>query len=80
VLFYSTKTLHELAHPQTLTSAIAKRFDHARLKLRRERCDVKRTTCSGLSHDLTILSRNKRHFAPMDLAVVDPYQKLPVGM
>jgi predicted nucleic acid-binding protein len=31
-------------------------------------------------HDLTILSRNKRHFAPMDLAVVDPYQKLPVGM
>ena len=31
-------------------------------------------------HDLTILSRNKRHFAPMDLAVVDPYWKLPVGI
>jgi hypothetical protein len=30
LLFYSTKTLHELAHPQTLASAIAKRFDHAR--------------------------------------------------
>ena len=28
-------------------------------------------------HDLTILSRNKRHFAPMDLAVVDPFEKLP---
>jgi toxin FitB len=30
-------------------------------------------------HDLTILSRNERHFAPMDAVVVDPYQKLPVG-
>ena len=30
-------------------------------------------------HDLTILSRNERHFAPMDVVVVDPYQKLPVG-
>jgi predicted nucleic acid-binding protein len=28
-------------------------------------------------HDLTILSRNKRHFAPMDLAVVDPFEELP---
>ena len=28
-------------------------------------------------HDLTILSRNKRHFAPMDPAVVDPFEKLP---
>ena len=28
-------------------------------------------------HDLTILSRNERHFAPMDVAVVDPFQKLP---
>jgi predicted nucleic acid-binding protein len=28
-------------------------------------------------HDLTILSRNERHFAPMDLAVVDPLEKLP---
>lgn len=30
-------------------------------------------------HDLTILSRNARHFAPMDVAVVDPFQKLPSG-
>jgi predicted nucleic acid-binding protein len=28
-------------------------------------------------HSLTILSRNERHFAPMDVAVVDPFQKLP---
>ncbi len=28
-------------------------------------------------HGLTILSRNVRHFAPMDVAVVDPLQKLP---
>jgi toxin FitB len=28
-------------------------------------------------HDLTILSRNVRHFAPMDVAVVDPFRKLP---
>jgi hypothetical protein len=28
-------------------------------------------------HDLTILSRNERHFAPMDVAVVDPFGKLP---
>jgi len=28
-------------------------------------------------HDLTILSRNQRHFAPMEVAVVDPLQKLP---
>ena len=30
-------------------------------------------------HDLTILSRNKRHFAPMDIVVIDPFQKLPTG-
>ncbi len=30
-------------------------------------------------HDLTVLSRNERHFAPMDVAVVDPFQKLPPG-
>ena len=30
-------------------------------------------------HDLTILSRNERHFAPMDVAVIDPFQKLPPG-
>jgi hypothetical protein len=30
-------------------------------------------------HDLTILSRNERHFAPMDIVVVDPFQKLPSG-
>jgi predicted nucleic acid-binding protein len=28
-------------------------------------------------HDLTILSRNARHFVPMDVAVVDPFEKLP---
>ncbi len=28
-------------------------------------------------HDLTILSRNARHFAPMDAAVVDPFHELP---
>lgn len=28
-------------------------------------------------HGLTILSRNERHFAPLDAAVVDPFQKLP---
>lgn len=28
-------------------------------------------------HDLTILSRNGRHFAPMDVAVIDPLQMLP---
>lgn len=28
-------------------------------------------------HALTILSRNKRHFEPMDVAVVDPLQQLP---
>jgi toxin FitB len=30
-------------------------------------------------HDLTILSRNARHFAPMDVAVVDPFRTLPSG-
>jgi predicted nucleic acid-binding protein len=28
-------------------------------------------------HDLTILSRNERHFIPMDIAVADPFQTLP---
>jgi toxin FitB len=28
-------------------------------------------------HDLTILSRNERHFAPMDVAVIDPFRGLP---
>ena len=28
-------------------------------------------------HDLTILSRNARHFAPLDVAVVDPIRELP---
>ena len=28
-------------------------------------------------HELTILSRNIRHFAPMDVAVADPFQVLP---
>ena len=30
-------------------------------------------------HGLTILSRNARHFAPMDVAVADPFQALPRG-
>ena len=29
-------------------------------------------------HNLTILSRNGRHFVPLDVAVLDPFQKLPV--
>lgn len=28
-------------------------------------------------HDLTILSRNERHLAPMDALVIDPFQQLP---
>lgn len=28
-------------------------------------------------HDLIILSRNERHFASMNVAVVDPFKKLP---
>jgi predicted nucleic acid-binding protein len=28
-------------------------------------------------HDLTILSRNARHFAPMDVTVIDPFRELP---
>jgi len=28
-------------------------------------------------HSLTILSRNRRHFTPMDVAVIDPFHKLP---
>jgi hypothetical protein len=27
-------------------------------------------------HDLIILSRNERHFAPLDVAIIDPFQKL----
>jgi predicted nucleic acid-binding protein len=30
-------------------------------------------------HELTILSRNIRHFAPADVAVTDPFQNLPPG-
>jgi predicted nucleic acid-binding protein len=28
-------------------------------------------------HDLTILSRNERHFVPMDVSTLDPFEKLP---
>jgi predicted nucleic acid-binding protein len=28
-------------------------------------------------HDLTILSRNVRHFLPMDASVIDPFEQLP---
>jgi predicted nucleic acid-binding protein len=30
-------------------------------------------------HNLAILSRNERHFAPLDVIVVDPFQRLPTG-
>jgi toxin FitB len=30
-------------------------------------------------HDLTILSRNERHFAPLEAAVVNPFNQLPRG-
>ena len=30
-------------------------------------------------HDLTVLSRNERHLAPLDIAVVDPFRKTPQG-
>ena len=30
-------------------------------------------------HDLTILSRNERHFASIGAVVVDPFQKLPLS-
>ena len=30
-------------------------------------------------HELIILSRNERHFAPMDAIVIDPYRQLPSG-
>lgn len=28
-------------------------------------------------HDLTVLSHNRRHFAAMDVAVIDPFDRLP---
>ena len=28
-------------------------------------------------HELTLLSHNERHFAPMDVALADPFRKLP---
>lgn len=30
-------------------------------------------------NNLTMLSRNQRHFAPMDVAVIDPFRTLPPG-
>jgi predicted nucleic acid-binding protein len=30
-------------------------------------------------HGLTILSRNARHFAAMDIAVIDPFERLPTS-
>lgn len=30
-------------------------------------------------HELTILSRNARHFVPMGVAVIDPFRDLPVS-
>ena len=32
---------------------------------------------TALRHQLTVFSRNERHFIPMDVTVVDPIQKLP---
>jgi hypothetical protein len=32
---------------------------------------------TALRHGLAVLSRNKRHFAAMDVTAVDPYQELP---
>lgn len=32
---------------------------------------------TALRHDLVILSRNERHFSPMEIAVIDPFQRLP---
>lgn len=34
-------------------------------------------TATAYRHGLTILSRNERHFAAMDVAVIDPFQMLP---
>jgi hypothetical protein len=34
---------------------------------------------TAVRHDLTILSRNERHFAPMGVEVLDPFRKLPAG-
>jgi toxin FitB len=28
-------------------------------------------------HDLVVLSRNQRHFGPMDVPVIDPFEQLP---
>ena len=28
-------------------------------------------------HDLTVLTRNVRHFAPLDIPVIDPFESLP---
>ena len=30
-------------------------------------------------HELTMLSRDQRHFAAMDIAVIDPFEKLPTS-
>jgi predicted nucleic acid-binding protein len=32
---------------------------------------------TALQHRLTLLSRNARHFAAMDVAVIDPFESLP---
>jgi predicted nucleic acid-binding protein len=34
---------------------------------------------TAVRHGLTILSRNERHFAPMGMPVVDPFEKLPTS-
>jgi len=37
------------------------------------------TAATARRHELTILSRNTRHFAPLDVAVADPFQNLQIG-
>jgi predicted nucleic acid-binding protein len=34
---------------------------------------------TAIRQDLTILSRNARHFTPMDVPVLDPFTTLPSG-
>ena len=38
--------------------------------------DLAITATAGV-HDLTVLTRNVRHFAPLDIPVIDPFDSLP---
>ena len=35
------------------------------------------SAATARQHDLIILSRNERHFAPLDAQVIDPFKQLP---